>query len=316
MKIAILTLNPGVDRIIYLDTPARLGTLNRAVRSIVSQGSKGANVSIMLRTLGADPDYFSFTGGALGELLEGFTKKHGVKSHFVRTACGVRTNTKIIDSGGVCTEFNEAGGPVAPEELEALLGKLFSDNHDIAVINGSIPRGVDKCVYNRIVRQLNAKGTFTVLDADGEALKHGLSARPALIKPNLRELAGILGKNEVELDSKEQVFSGCRALREKYGCDIICTLDGRGSVFCGDGGGYYVDAAEVPLCGFSGAGDTYLAAYLYKRYIARESLAASLAYASAAAGAKVTLPGTELPSTEQIEQIYKAGIKVRPAAEK
>lgn len=313
MKIAILTLNPGIDRIIYLDTPTRIGTLNRASRNVISQGSKGANVSIVLKTLGADPDYYSFTGGVLGGLLEEFTEKCGVRSHFVKTACGVRTNTKIIDSGGLCTEFNEAGGPILPGELEALLGRLFSGDYDIAVINGSIPQGVEKCVYNRIIKHFNAKGAFTVLDTDGEALRHGLDARPALIKPNLRELAGILGIGEEALDSEEKVLSGCRELRKKYGCDIICTMEQRGSVFCGSEGEYYVGTAQVPLCGFSGAGDTYLAAYLYKRYVARVDPAASLAYAAAAAGAKVALPGTGLPTALQIEEIYKAGITVRPA---
>ena len=247
MKIAVLTLNPAIDRIIYLNTPAKLGTLNRASRSVISQGSKGANVSIVLKTLGASPDYFSFTGGALGPLLEGLTEKHSIRSHFVKTICGVRTNTKIIDSEGVCTEFNETGGPISPGELEALLGEVFVGDYDIAVINGSIPQGVEKCVYNPIVRHFNANGTLTVLDSDGEALRHGLDARPALIKPNQRELAGILGISEAALDSGEKVLSACRAVREKYGCDIICTLEGRGSVFCGAGGEFYIGAARVPL---------------------------------------------------------------------
>ena len=127
MKISILTLNPGIDRIIYLDTPTKLGTLNRAARTVVNQGSKGANVAIMLKTLGADPHYFTFTGGDMARLSESFTDSAGVNSHFTKAACGVRTNTKIIDIDGVCTEFNERGGPVTPDELQRLFNMIFDE---------------------------------------------------------------------------------------------------------------------------------------------------------------------------------------------
>jgi 1-phosphofructokinase family hexose kinase len=310
IKIAVLTLNPGIDRIIYLDTPARLGTLNRASRTVVSQGSKGANVSIVLKNLGADPVYFAFSGGSLGGLSESFTNKYGVRANFMPSAAGVRVNTKIIDSEGVCTEFNERGGPVSQAELDSLLHRMFSDKYNMLVVCGSIPQGVDNSVYNCIIKRFNENGALTVLDCDGEAMKRGLAARPALIKPNRRELAGILGVPENEVISEAAVLEGCRTVRQDYGCDVICTLDEKGSVFCGAGGEYRIEAARVPLRGFTGAGDTYLAAYLYKKYVDGEDSVSALRYASAAAGAKVALPGTELPCAGQIEEVFKTGISV------
>lgn len=314
IKIAVLTLNPGIDRIIYLDQPARLGTMNRASGTVVSQGSKGANVSIILKTLGAEPEYFTFTGGHLGGLSESYTDRYGVKAHFKLTSAGVRVNTKIIDSGGVCTEFNERGGPVTCAELDSLLDPLYSGQYDMLIVTGSIPQGVEKNVYNCIISRFNEKSAqvFTVLDCDGEAMIKGLAAHPSLIKPNTRELAGILGISEGELGSGGAVLDGCRTVRRQYGCDVICTLDERGSVFCGRDGEYRVDAAHVPLRGFTGAGDTYLAAYIYMRYIAGHDTIAALAYASAAAGAKVALPGTELPGVGEIEKIFNKGISVKP----
>jgi 1-phosphofructokinase len=314
MKIAVLTLNPGIDRIIYLDQPARLGTMNRASGTVVSQGSKGANVSIILKTLGAEPEYFTFTGGPLGGLSESYTDKYGIKAHFTPTSVGVRVNTKIIDSEGVCTEFNERGGPVSGAELDSLLDPLYSGQYDMLIVTGSIPQGVEKNVYNCIISRFNEKSVrvFTVLDCDGEAMIKGLASHPSLIKPNTRELAGILGISEGELGSDRAVLDGCRTVRRQYGCDVICTLDERGSIFCGGDGEFRVGAARVPLRGFTGAGDTYLAAYLYKRYIAGLDTAVALAYSSAAAGAKVALPGTELPGVGDIKEIYNKGIAVKP----
>ena len=63
-----------------------------------------------------------------------------------------------------------------------------------------------------------------------------------------------------------------------------------------------VSAAPVRLRGFSGAGDTFLAAYLHRRLLG-DTAPQSLAYAAAAAGAKVELEGTRLPDPARTEQL-------------
>ena len=370
MKISVITLNPGVDRIAYLPSPARLGTLNRAERTVVSQGSKGANVAIMLRRLGHGPAYFTFTGGALGGISESFTDREGVDGRFTEAACGVRMNVKIIDSDGACTEFNERGGPVTPDELSALVTAALDYRPDLVVINGSLPQGVPPDIYGRLVAKFNEMGAYTVLDADGDAMRHGLAARPRLIKPNVRELSGIVGCDESELYSPDRLSDAMLATRARFGCDVICTLDSRGAVgLCGaekigcnnpagrsnsagcnnpagcsnpagcvnpagcnnpadcsnpagcSGPGaadtsytadtadtadtaemWRVSAAPVRLRGFSGAGDTFLAAYLHRRLLG-DTAPQSLAYAAAAAGAKVELEGTRLPDPARTEQL-------------
>ena len=303
MKIAILTLNPGIDRIIYLDTPTRLGTLNRAARTVVNQGSKGANVAIMLKTLGAEPCYFTFTGGDMARLSESFTDNAGVNSHFTKTACGVRTNTKIIDIDGICTEFNERGGPITQAELDAIINDVKCYKPELIIINGSLPQGVPTDVYKCIIKHFNDAGAVTILDCDGEAMRLGLEAGPQLIKPNRRELAGIVGVNESQLSDVNSVINAAKSVVNKYGCHVICTLDGDGSVYIDGERCYSVTAAPVKLMGFSGAGDTYLSAYIYKKYIQMCDDITALKYASAAAGAKVALPGTLLPKVEQIEKL-------------
>lgn len=303
MKIAILTLNPGIDRIIYLPTPARLGTLNRSSHTVVNQGSKGANVAIMLKTLGADPHYFTFTGGDMGPLSDSFTERAGIRACTTPTAAGVRMNVKVIDSEGGCTEFNERGGPVTEQELCALLDALKNDKPDVVVMNGSLPQGAPADVYKCIINHFREQGSVTVLDCDGMAMRHGLEARPTLVKPNRRELAGMVDCEEEQLDTLHKVFHACKKVHDTYGCAVICTLDEQGSVYYDGAESYHVTPAPVELKGFSGAGDTYLSAYIYKRFIQCTTIPEALSYASAAAGAKVALPGTTLPGTAEIERL-------------
>ena len=50
MKTAIITLNPGIDRIMYLPGPARLGTLNRAERVVVELNGMHQAADFYLKT--------------------------------------------------------------------------------------------------------------------------------------------------------------------------------------------------------------------------------------------------------------------------
>ena len=305
MRIAVITLNPGVDRIVYLPTPLKPGTMNRSTHTVMNQGSKGANQAIMLSSLGETPTYYAFTGGAMGAFCESFTRDLHISSRFFATECGVRLNIKVIDSEGGCTELNEKGGPVTERELNELL-KSFKDdilNYDMVSLCGSIPQGVEKSVYNSIICMAHEKNIPTVLDCDGEALSFGLQAKPALIKPNCRELAGLIGEDEEKLRDIEFLVEACGKVVFHYDTDVICTLDEDGSVFVSRDSVWKIGVAKVPLRGFSGAGDTYLSAYLHKRYGERLPVPEALRYAAAASCAKIAKEGTTLPAVEEIEAL-------------
>ena len=64
----------------------------------------------------------------------------------------------------------------------------------------------------------------------------GLQAKPALIKPNRRELAGLIGENEEKLRDIDFLVEACGKVVFHYDTDVICTLDEDGSVFVGHGG--------------------------------------------------------------------------------
>ena len=305
MKIAIITLNPGVDRFVYLPTALTPGTMNRSTHTVMNQGSKGANQAMMLKRLGEEPIYYAFTGGAMGDFCESFTREAGIESRFFPTECGVRLNIKVIDGEGGCTELNERGGPVTDAEL-SLLMKTLEDaisRCDMVSLCGSIPQGVEKSVYNSIIQLATRAGIPTVLDCDGEALSLGLQAKPTLIKPNRRELAGLIGENEEKLRNIEFLVEACGKVVFHYDTDVICTLDEDGSVFIGHDGVWKIGVAKVPLRGFSGAGDTYLSAFVHKRYGEGVSIPDALRYAAAASCAKIALEGTTLPTVDQIEAL-------------
>lgn len=308
MKIAILTLNPCIDRALYLEKPLRTGDIHRVARVVENAAGKGLNQAVVLENLGTIPDYYSFC--ARGEdAMSRFIATRSLRYHATDVSCGIRTNIKVIDSEEIGTELNEAGGPITRDELDTLLTELDGFEGDIVSVCGSIPVGVEKSVYAKILARAKEKGQITVLDADGEALKKGLEGRPDYIKPNRRELAGLFDMTERELDSDEKVISLARRVLEQYGTAVLCTLDADGSIYIGHDGVYRVGVATVPLRGFAGAGDTYLAAFLHAKYVKKQFTPDALSFAARASAAKIALGGSELPSREQIDAVEQVKVQ-------
>ncbi len=309
-KFAVLSLNPGIDRALYLPAPLAEGSLNRAARSVTTQGSKGANVAIMLHRLGCDVEYYSFSGGEFGALSDSFLTREGIKVNSVETLCGVRLNTKVIDSNCICTELNERGGVFLPAEIAALTELFLSTDADVLCLCGSIPQGVEKDVYKVFTEFGRSTGKTVVLDCDGDALRLGLEASPDIIKPNEFELqnlglsTGLFGEFSTDPEVRErEITDACVKVAEKYKTTVICTRGADGSIHVNRRGEIIKrDSMKVRMLGFSGAGDTFLSGYIAARFSKGFTEEYSLLCATAAGAMKVVLEGTELPEATDIDE--------------
>lgn len=299
-----LTLNPAMDRTMYFDTFAA-GKLNRAAEpSRQTPGSKGINVSRFLRQMGVCAPAYGFWGGEVGEQMLRMLRAEDIETRFVQTNAETRLNVKMIARDGTGTEANESGGPITAVECRVLLGAIADQakrNRDagettVLFLGGSIPQGVEKDVYKSLVEKMGKLGVICVLDCDGDALKTGIEARPYLIKPNLAELCELVGERELSVDSAVEKSV---EIYRKTGVRVLCTMGGNGAFYVGDEGVYTVDAPHVTVRGFTGAGDTFLAAFLWRRFCG-DDISRCLATAAGAAGAKVTLPGSTMPTKDAV----------------
>ena len=83
------------------------------------------------------------------------------------------------------------------------------------------------------------------------------------------------------------------------GIEIILTLGKKGAIYSGRAGNWLVKNPEIKPKGFTGAGDTFLASYIYM-LVNETPFDEAIKFASAASLTKVGLEGTELPTKEQI----------------
>jgi 1-phosphofructokinase len=337
MKIATLTLNPALDRTMYFGKDVKFGALNRAVApSLTTHGGKGTNVSCVFKILGIESTAYGFIGGDNGDLFLKLLEPYDIKTDFTRTKCDTRMNFKIISGDGEPTEFNESGGPIDLIEKEDILNKIKNviDKVDFFFMGGSVPPGVEKSIYRDIIN-LGGDRTKFFVDCDGEALKLCMSndKKPFIIKPNQFELEQFCGK-KFDLDNNfdvelEEVKKEVKKIYDDTGVTVLCTLGEYGGLYCGNDGIYYVKSPKVEVKGFTGAGDTFLTAFVAawfglvdddldtappvlrtppsnRTYGAEGGFRAekALLFAVAASSAKVTKPGTEFATVGEVVEMF------------
>ncbi len=262
MKAICVTLNPALDKYFYL--PAlQVGSLNRAEGAVaMTAGGKGINVARTLKMLGDEAVNLFLAGGNTGKWMEDMLSEEGQKSVIIKTTASTRICTKIVTPESF-TEINEKGGPITKEETEKALLSLAEVLGDVkphcVILSGSLPMGMDKNIYIRMMEKAALAGAAVILDCDGETLKKGIEKKPFLIKPNLYELCQLIGH---PLTDKQEIQDACLQLHQKEGIEILCTLGADGAVYAGKNGLFSVTSPKVNASKPSGAGDTFLAGYL------------------------------------------------------
>ena len=279
MKIITLTLSPAVD-IEYHTEKITPDGLNRTSSHAVTAGGKGVNVSRAIlncaREAGVDVQLETVVplGGASGEMFRDILEREGLPVIPVEIEGNTRINASLIPDTGDSLEINAPGTPLGDRlgEVERLLLDRLKPG-DVVVIAGSVPSDVPKSYPAELCRKIKAAGAVCLTDADGAVLEYLVKeGHPDLIKPNADELARLAGH---ELNTLDDVMDAAESL-SGVGA-VITTLAADGAVFTKPLGSSPDDPDEAqssfypteerPVVRLKGAGDTFLGAYLFCRYI-------------------------------------------------
>lgn len=215
-----------------------------------------------------------------------------------------RTNTKVFEENGELTELNEPGPYISAEKLEELMQKLesYAGEDTLFVLSGSIPAGVEKDVYGKIIRLVHQKGAAVLLDADGELFKKALAAGPDMIKPNRVELEEYAGIDYRASDGELLEIAG--AFKKQEIGTIAISMGKSGAMFLlGD---YQVKCPALSVKSHStvGAGDAMVAALAHAwntKLGAEDTVRLCMAVSAGA----VTTIGTKPPSRELVEELKR-----------
>jgi 1-phosphofructokinase family hexose kinase len=297
--ILTVTPNPALDYTLRVDE-IPVGRRAKYRDPALDASGKGVNVARMIRRLGEPVLALGFAAGPTGEILRQGLAREDVPGAFVPVDGLTRINVTLLSGpDGVATHFHGAGGGVAPGDVDRLrslvAGRLAGAR--LLVLSGSLPPGMRPADAAALVRLAREAGVPVLLDAEGDVLRAGLAERPAIVKPNLAEAAGLLGR---PLQGRDDAL---RAARELAGeATAIVTLSGEGAVAVRGGRAWAVAPPRETIVRAIGAGDSF-AAGLAVAVVRGAALPDALRLAAAAGAATALCPGTGLGRKEDVDRL-------------
>ena len=288
--ITTVTMNASLDKAYYMDKTIKNGTVMRVPSCHTSAGGKGMNVARAAALCGAKVQATGLVGGFNGQQLEALLDLDKIPHQFGYVNGETRCCINILDPGYGSTEYLEPGCEVSKEEEQKFL-EMFPEiikDSDVVTISGSLPRGIGKDVYGKMITKVKEMGKQVILDTSGEALKYGIEAGPTLVKPNHEEMEQFFG---VKISTIEDVIFYAGKLRA-MGIDyVVISLGKNGALMICDDGVYHGMPPKVSVVNTVGCGDSMVGAFAVamERHDTPEQ---ALKYAVAVATANAMSPNT------------------------
>lgn len=292
--IVTVTPNPSVDWTLELPGLVR-GLVHRVSRGYREPSGKGVNVSRALTTNGVPTVAVLPLGGAEGIELEQMLGAEQVAFVPVAVAGTIRVNISLTEPDGTATKINSVGPTLSGEETQALLdaaGEAAARDAAWVLGSGSLPGGAPRDFYRRLADAMHATGARFALDSAGSSLRAGLAAEPDLVKPNLEELADVVGRAIATVADATGAAQELRALGAR---SVVVSLGADGALLVDGDGVLHAEAAVARPRSTVGAGDALVAGYLAGSVRPGSDRAAVLREAVAWGSAAVQEPGSHVP---------------------
>ena len=260
--IITLTPNPSVDRTLHVPQ-LRFNEVLRAHDVRVDWGGKGFNVSRALRILNEETLALAWVGGGTGRMMQHGLNQLGIKTDFVLVEEETRINTVAQeDSGEWYIRLNEPGPHIPEDAIQSLLAKAeaYASKKDIWVAAGSLPQDVPADFYTQLIHLLKNKVVRVFFDANGEALRAGLSDPPFLVNPDISETEDFVGFSIHNYDDAKRAVLPFLRLGVEY---VALSIDGLGLLLASQQEMMLATPPKVSIRNVTGAGDALMAGMAY-----------------------------------------------------
>jgi 6-phosphofructokinase 2 len=300
--IICLALNPTIDSSCQADEVKPIKKIRTSAERY-DPGGGGVNVARVIRELGGEAVVVYLAGGITGGVLTEMLDRIGIEHHLIPIAGNTRVSHVVFErSSGQEYRFTPEGPKLEESEWQACLGQLEKVDAEYLVASGSLPRGVPADFYAKVARIGADKGARVVIDTSGDALREAVAEGVYLIKPNLRELESLVGR---ELRSEGDREVAARALIEDGRVEVVAvSLGAEGALLVTADDSFRLKAPEVEPKSAVGAGDSFVGAMILGIAEGR-SLRDAFTLAVATGTATVLTMGTELCRREDVERIYR-----------
>lgn len=253
--IAVAGFNSAIDRLIDIDALVP-GQVIRAAGASAWPGGKGVHAAMCVATLGEAVQLVGLVDVQHQESFVGWLGARHVSVRCIAMPGSLRTCLAIRERDGRMTEILEPGPPIPADVCDGAIEEFVSTSRrcSIAILSGSLPRGMAADTYRRIISQLPDERVL--VDASGEALRTSLDAAPFCIKPNRSEAEALTG---ITLDSPAAAARAARTLLSTGVRLVVVSLGAEGAVAATSKRACHVVPPPVAAVNAVGAGDCLIA---------------------------------------------------------
>lgn len=302
--VVTVTFNPSVDA----NTSVEHVAANRKLRCSEAQysaGGGGINMAVVINSLGGNVSALFPCGGPTGDILCSLVVQQGIKTRRVELDEWTRINfTAFEESSENQVRFVMPGPQMTKSQVQACLDILDSDDlqADFIAVSGSLPPGVDAEIFQELAQRARERSIHLCVDTSGDALQEAVRQGVYLLKPNLRELKTITGK---ELSTEKEQESALKELIEQGHCKhIVVSLGAAGILAASADYMERVRAPAVPIQSRVGAGDSMMAGIL-TGLCRGDEFHKAVRLGVAAGSAAVMTGGADLCRKEDVERLYQ-----------
>lgn len=298
-NIVTLTVNPAIDKSTHLKGLVPEQKI-RCESPRYDAGGGGINVSKAISRLGGTSLALFTAGGFTGKLLEELITKEGIESKSIEVEAWTRENFIAVDDNTNSQyRFGFPGGKISSEEAQKILDLVSNLDTQFLVLSGSLNEGLSDDFYPEIAKNTKAK---LIVDTSGEALKKVLKTGVYLIKPNVGELARLIGRERLELN---EIDEAAKQIIAEGGAEIVVvSLGPQGAALITKDSYEHIPAPNVAKKSTVGAGDSMVGGMVWA-LSQNKSLKEVLRWGVACGSAATMNEGTQLFKQADAKRLFE-----------
>lgn len=302
LQIVTLTINPSLDKSTHF-TGLIAEQKIRCEKPRYDAGGGGINVSKAISKLGGNSTCIFTSGGSSGEMFEELIKNENLESCVIKTKNWTRENFIAFENTTKAQyRFGFPGNEFYENEKEVIFQTIKELKPNYLVISGSLNEGLPSDFYKKIAAIAKESNVKVIVDTSGEALKKVLETGVYLIKPNIGELAKLIGVERLELPDVEKAAK--QLIENKSAEIVVVSLGAEGAILVTKDETHLVKAPKVEKKSTVGAGDSMVGGLVWA--LSQNKTLKEVIQIGVCCGTAATMnEGTQLFKVEDVMRLLK-----------
>lgn len=301
-EIVTITFNPAIDKSATVPVLIPERKL-RCTTPVYEPGGGGTNVARAVKKLGGDVTAVFLAGGCTGKMFNKLLAEEFIRSVMIEIQDSTRENLTVFEkSSAKQYRFAMPAPEITGGEWANCLTRIENlSGFRYLVASGSLPPNIPPDLFSRLAWLAKREKARLIIDTSGDALKQAANQGAYLLKPNLKELASMVGEDELK---PQMVAEAGKTIIGKGTCEVlIISMGPLGARLITKDLDLQIVAPPVKILSTVGAGDSMVAGIVLS-LSRKRNLVEAVQFGVACGTAATMNPGTELCRLKDANRLY------------